>query len=357
MTTPPSLDGWASCFDFDFLDEDDEHELQNMGADRPTQREQEQLSCSNMYNNKPQEESEQIYVRGLGQVDYVPALEGEKALRLVTFNVARAFNKKRAEIKAFMEKHMVDIMLLQETGRYSPPRADSLVEFVAANQSEDKWGMVVWAAPRFKGKVDPIWCASNGRSVAIKVETKMFRTVVRAYALHLSGNHSFCFDTTKGLSSLGHASCAGTPAKLCSEDVTYIAHFIDSPTVQDPLPSIIYGLDTSSVESFWNVATQYCIKTTNYIHHDVNMMLAYLDWNWCVHQLLFLHQCTPLQQQKAKGQVSVQVQDPRVEEEENTYQQDSSGAKVLCFPVQVDGGYVPQVGGLVLGSSCGVGGR
>ena len=126
MTTPPSLDGWASCFDFDFLDEDDEHELQNMGADRPTRREQEQLSCSNMYNNKPQEESEQIYVRGLGQVDYVPALEGEKALRLVTFNVARAFNKKRAEIKAFMEKHMVDIMLLQETGWYSPPRADSL---------------------------------------------------------------------------------------------------------------------------------------------------------------------------------------------------------------------------------------
>ena len=185
----------------------------------------------------------------------------------------------------------------------------------------------------------------------------LLRKMVRAYALHLSGNHSFCFDTTKGLSSLGHASCAGTPAKLCSEDVTYIAHFIDSPTVQDPLPSIIYGLDTSSVESFWNVATQYRIKTTNYIYHYVNMMLAYLDWNWCVHQLLFLHQCTPLQRQKAKGQVSVQVQDPRVEEEENTYQQDSSGAKVLCFPVQVDGRYVPQVGGLVLGSSCGVGGR
>ena len=80
MTTPPSLDGWALCFDFDSLDEDDKYELQNMGADRPTQREQEQLSCSNMYNNKPQEESEQIYVRGLGQVDYVPALEGEKAL-------------------------------------------------------------------------------------------------------------------------------------------------------------------------------------------------------------------------------------------------------------------------------------
>ena len=86
-------------------------------------------------------------------------------------------------------------------------------------------------------------------------------------------------DLSKGLSLMGAAPCCGTPAKLPPEDVKVVSDFLNSPAVQDRLERMTRGLCTSSVESLWNVLSQWRDKRINGKYHGLNCKLAFLDWN------------------------------------------------------------------------------
>ena len=77
------------------------------------------------------------------------------------------------------------------------------------------------------------------------------------YILHLPSDHTYCFCDGKGISSMGEAPCQGLPAKITLDDGIFLRQFFNSNTVWKRLVSCRHALETSTVESMWNIAGIY----------------------------------------------------------------------------------------------------